>query len=222
MRTSSSAPPDDQVAGLLLDRLGGGATPRWVWLSSRRRSPSPSHRPSGGRVSSPRSYPMRLSNLNWAAEPATNGHVRKAASRGVGAGDGIRTRDILLGKQALCQLSYSRSERSLRVGPASWRSHSSQGQARRKVRRRTCRRCACNNKLPSSGFAGSPPGPRGPRRRGEPKGARAWIACPRAWPEPRLVPRLGWFGGFCCPRTTRRATSSEASRSRWRPSGQRP
>jgi hypothetical protein len=28
-----------------------------------------------------------------------------------GAGDGIRTRDILLGKQALCQLSYSRSER---------------------------------------------------------------------------------------------------------------
>ena len=27
----------------------------------------------------------------------------------VGAGDGIRTRDILLGKQTLCQLSYSRS-----------------------------------------------------------------------------------------------------------------
>ena len=27
-----------------------------------------------------------------------------------GAGDGIRTRDILLGKQTLCQLSYSRSE----------------------------------------------------------------------------------------------------------------
>ena len=26
-----------------------------------------------------------------------------------GAGDGIRTRDILLGKQTLCQLSYSRS-----------------------------------------------------------------------------------------------------------------
>ena len=25
-----------------------------------------------------------------------------------GAGDGIRTRDILLGKQTLCQLSYSR------------------------------------------------------------------------------------------------------------------
>ena len=30
-------------------------------------------------------------------------------SGGSGAGDGIRTRDILLGKQALCQLSYSRS-----------------------------------------------------------------------------------------------------------------
>jgi hypothetical protein len=28
---------------------------------------------------------------------------------GAGAGDGIRTRDILLGKQTLCQLSYSRS-----------------------------------------------------------------------------------------------------------------
>src|SRR5215203_4173304 len=28
---------------------------------------------------------------------------------GTGAGDGIRTRDILLGKQTLCQLSYSRS-----------------------------------------------------------------------------------------------------------------
>jgi hypothetical protein len=26
----------------------------------------------------------------------------------VRAGDGIRTRDILLGRQALCQLSYSR------------------------------------------------------------------------------------------------------------------
>ena len=31
-------------------------------------------------------------------------------SGGSGAGDGIRTRDILLGKQALCQLSYSRSQ----------------------------------------------------------------------------------------------------------------
>ena len=29
--------------------------------------------------------------------------------KGDGAGDGIRTRDILLGKQTLCQLSYSRS-----------------------------------------------------------------------------------------------------------------
>jgi hypothetical protein len=28
---------------------------------------------------------------------------------GFGAGDGARTRDILLGKQTLCQLSYSRS-----------------------------------------------------------------------------------------------------------------
>ena len=29
--------------------------------------------------------------------------------RGCGAGDGVRTRDLLLGKQTLCQLSYSRS-----------------------------------------------------------------------------------------------------------------
>ena len=32
-----------------------------------------------------------------------------ASREGSGAGDGARTRDILLGKQTLCQLSYSRS-----------------------------------------------------------------------------------------------------------------
>ena len=32
-----------------------------------------------------------------------------ASREGGGAGDGARTRDILLGKQTLCQLSYSRS-----------------------------------------------------------------------------------------------------------------
>ena len=43
----------------------------------------------------------------------------------VGAGDGIRTRDILLGRQTLCQLSYPRVRR-VRVGvdgfepPTSW------------------------------------------------------------------------------------------------------
>jgi lipoyl(octanoyl) transferase len=36
-------------------------------------------------------------------------HRRGHDHRLIGAGDGIRTRDILLGKQALCQLSYSRS-----------------------------------------------------------------------------------------------------------------
>ena len=35
--------------------------------------------------------------------------ARTKREGGVGAGDGIRTRDILLGKQTLCQLSYSRS-----------------------------------------------------------------------------------------------------------------
>ncbi len=32
-----------------------------------------------------------------------------AIPQGTGAGDGVRTRDLLLGKQTLCQLSYSRS-----------------------------------------------------------------------------------------------------------------
>ena len=43
-------------------------------------------------------------------------HVTPLAARycssrdgGCGAGDGVRTRDLLLGKQTLCQLSYSRS-----------------------------------------------------------------------------------------------------------------
>src|SRR5512133_3035763 len=40
------------------------------------------------------------------ARRSTDG--RRPCGRG-GAGDGIRTRDILLGKQTLCQLSYSRS-----------------------------------------------------------------------------------------------------------------
>ena len=35
--------------------------------------------------------------------------VARGSDAVVGAGDGIRTRDILLGKQTLCQLSYSRS-----------------------------------------------------------------------------------------------------------------
>ena len=33
----------------------------------------------------------------------------RVSEREGGAGDGIRTRDILLGKQTLCQLSYSRA-----------------------------------------------------------------------------------------------------------------
>ena len=35
--------------------------------------------------------------------------VIASTREGIGAGDGVRTRDILLGKQTLCQLSYSRS-----------------------------------------------------------------------------------------------------------------
>ena len=36
-------------------------------------------------------------------------HGTPDSNQGTGAGDGARTRDILLGKQTLCQLSYSRS-----------------------------------------------------------------------------------------------------------------
>src|SRR5688572_20057146 len=48
------------------------------------------------------------------AQDGESDHGRSVADRsalgvGSGAGDGIRTRDILLGKQTLCQLSYSRS-----------------------------------------------------------------------------------------------------------------
>ena len=47
------------------------------------------------------------------AAPKSSGRVLVLALEGgSGAGDGIRTRDILLGKQTLCQLSYSRSEQS--------------------------------------------------------------------------------------------------------------
>ena len=40
---------------------------------------------------------------------AARGEEASCEEEGLGAGDGIRTRDILLGKQTLCQLSYSRS-----------------------------------------------------------------------------------------------------------------
>ena len=43
------------------------------------------------------------------ATSRANGERACQREGGDGAGDGIRTRDILLGKQTLCQLSYSRS-----------------------------------------------------------------------------------------------------------------
>ena len=47
------------------------------------------------------------------------GRVQKAGLSAYGAGDGIRTRDINLGKVALYQLSYSRSERRKPHSPMS-------------------------------------------------------------------------------------------------------
>src|SRR5438093_2558440 len=55
--------------------------------------------------------------------PESHGQRRGTLRGAGGAGDGIRTRDILLGKQALYRLSYSRPEaheilaRTLRAGP---------------------------------------------------------------------------------------------------------
>src|SRR4051794_33267191 len=43
---------------------------------------------------------------NVERHPFTRVSLRRSQ---VGAGDGVRTRDLLLGKQTLCQLSYSRS-----------------------------------------------------------------------------------------------------------------
>ena len=45
----------------------------------------------------------------WNQELAMKQSVVLSTDEEGGAGDGIRTRDILLGKQTLCQLSYSRS-----------------------------------------------------------------------------------------------------------------
>ncbi len=50
----------------------------------------------------PRSFDLVTSAVRTAG-------VVLSSEAGGGAGDGIRTRDILLGKQTLCQLSYSRS-----------------------------------------------------------------------------------------------------------------
>jgi hypothetical protein len=46
-----------------------------------------------------------------AAAPTRPRFAPDTRGRGRGAGDGVRTRDLLLGKQTLCQLSYSRPGR---------------------------------------------------------------------------------------------------------------
>ncbi len=54
----------------------------------------------------PRPVCWKLRDLNAVTEPTEGAAAFPAA--GLGAGDRVRTGDILLGKQTLCQLSYSR------------------------------------------------------------------------------------------------------------------
>jgi hypothetical protein len=70
---------------------------------------SPSH--SSGRSAS--RWPDRRASTGGDEGQGVGSFVKE----GAGAGDGTRTRDILLGKQTLCQLSYSRSQRQDSMGP---------------------------------------------------------------------------------------------------------
>ena len=53
--------------------------------------------------------------MEWLAE-RPNAVVKVASREGDGAEDGARTRDLILGKDVLYQLSYFRTLRTLRVG----------------------------------------------------------------------------------------------------------
>jgi hypothetical protein len=65
--------------------------------------------PSGEQAATFDAHVPRFASLFVATvAPWATKHSR-AARKGIGAGDGIRTRDILLGRQVLHQLSYSRS-----------------------------------------------------------------------------------------------------------------
>ena len=52
----------------------------------------------------------------------THGRSTAASVQGVGAGDGVRTRDMQLGRLPLCQLSYSRASVNLPRRPVGGRS----------------------------------------------------------------------------------------------------
>src|ERR1035437_747411 len=62
---------------------------------------------------------VTISSTFARAVPARIGRVETGGRNreGTGAGDRIRTRDILLGKQTLCQLSYFRSGGGSPAGP---------------------------------------------------------------------------------------------------------
>ena len=75
------------------------------------REPLPAWAAAAGSVLAPAALSYTRRHRVWARFHVTPLAARYGSSRdgGCGAGDGVRTRDLLLGKQTLCQLSYSRS-----------------------------------------------------------------------------------------------------------------
>ena len=100
-----SSPAPRRAAGgqclLLPSCVAVGLHPRCPCLLFRRVAWP--HRPEGTRG-------RRVGKFLWDALPAADYHLRAWLLRN-GAGDGIRTRDLLLGKEMLYQLSHSRKPR---------------------------------------------------------------------------------------------------------------
>jgi hypothetical protein len=65
--------------------------------------------PSGEQAATFDAHVPRFASLLVATVAPGQRNTQGPRGRGIGAGDGIRTRDILLGRQVLHQLSYSRS-----------------------------------------------------------------------------------------------------------------
>ena len=59
-------------------------------------------------VADERATSQDLDELAFVGMPAWPACCLRTEERADGAGDGVRTRDLLLGKQTLCRLSYSR------------------------------------------------------------------------------------------------------------------
>lgn len=79
------------------------------------------------RIRTPTHYSNKLATLQASFQPQEATLLRTTSNRDarrvrklrtMRAGDGIRTHDILLGKQTLCQLSYTRKTTALIIGEA--------------------------------------------------------------------------------------------------------